>query len=712
MTERTIVLPPASSGNGNGHDAHYRLTVMVPKRRYFSYLRERWWVVLIALVLSTGGMVLYQTTRTDNYVSVAQLYLSGDVHLWAANMFSENEQNYFGTQIELLKSPRLQGAALEKVGIKLKPDEKLPYKVDITQPMKTTILALRATGPDPALVQRYLKALLDEYLAYKRDTRKSTTEEIVDSLKSELAKREADLKTNQDNSVEFQRTNNMAVLEEQSRSTGVYLSDLALELSKLKLEDELLKQEIVSSNAAREIHVSIGQQGTNNTVAGIDSTNLAGGSSDALLVSARVELAVLLAQKAAKTNELSELHPAIRKLNDDIALMQNRVAAMEHQTLEEKKRKMEDLEKRMSAIEAATPAVQATFQAINDRISESQRLKNNVQRQQEYYDHLLVMLQTVDLGKNVQQERLAILQDPTSGQTAFQYTALQIVVAALGGLFLSLGLVFVWYLLDDRFVSVRDIKDQFGEMVLGLVPQVRVPRSKPQNVLLDSSDPRRAYAECYRHLRSALLLSSLGESRPQTLLVTGAGQAEGKTTIAVNLARVLARSGLKVVLADMDLHRGSVNRLLGAEEGPGVMDFLRGEVPVEAILRPTDIPGLKMVPAGTHAEHAEGLFLRPRFEQFMTALRSGSDFVILDGAPILSADDAALLVPHANAVIMVVRPFFTKSRMVRQSLDMLYQRQARNVAIILNRARAEDLAGHYSQNVMGRAARNGAKVKI
>jgi Mrp family chromosome partitioning ATPase len=151
--------------------------------------------------------------------------------------------------------------------------------------------------------------------------------------------------------------------------------------------------------------------------------------------------------------------------------------------------------------------------------------------------------------------------------------------------------------------------------------------------------------------------------------------------------------------------------LLETEEGPGVMDFLRDEVPVEAILRPTDTPGLKMVTAGSHAEHAEGLFLRPRFEQFMTALRNGSDFVILDGAPILSADDAALLVPHANAVIMVVRPFFTKSRMVRQSLDMLYQRQAKNVAIILNRARAEDLAGHYSQNGMGRAARNGAKVK-
>jgi capsular exopolysaccharide synthesis family protein len=523
-----------------------------------------------------------------------------------------------------------------------------------------------------------------------------------------LAKRELELKTNQDMSVDFQKTNNMAVLEEESKSAGTYLSDLNLELSKLRMEHELLQNEIATSNTTAQATLLV----TTNSPSSAAATNQFSGTSDVLLAAARVELAVLLAQQAAKTNELPAMHPAIRMLNDSIAQMRERVTAMENQVLQDKKHKVEDLEKRMAAIEETIPAVQSNYQAINDRISESQRLKNDVARQQDYYDHLLVMLQTVDLGKNVQQERLAMLQDPTPGVATPQYIALQIILAALGGILLSLAIVFVWYLLDDRFVSVRDIKDQFGEMVLGLVPQIRVPRSKPQHVLLEASDPRRAYAECYRHLRSALLLSSLGESRPQTLLFTGASPAEGKTTIAVNLARVLARSGLRVVLADMDLHQGGVNRLLDAEEGPGVMDFLRGEAATaQDILRPTDIPGLQFVSAGTHAEHAEGLFLRPQFEQLMAELRKDNDFVILDGAPILSADDVALLVPHANAVIMVVRPFYTKSRLVRQSLDMLYQRQAKNVAIVFNRARSDDLAGHYGQNGFGRASGNGVNGK-
>jgi capsular exopolysaccharide synthesis family protein len=197
------------------------------------------------------------------------------------------------------------------------------------------------------------------------------------------------------------------------------------------------------------------------------------------------------------------------------------------------------------------------------------------------------------------------------------------------------------------------------------------------------------------------LLSSLGEGRPQTLLFTGATPAEGKTTIAVNLARVLARSGLKVALVDMDAHVGGVHRLLGGQYERGVLDFLRGNASVDEVLKETEIPELKLVFAGSQTDQTDGLFMGPRLDELMAELRRANDFVILDGAPILAADDAALLVPHADVVVMVVRPFYTRSRLVRQALDMLYQRQAKQVAIILNRARKDDLAGQYY-------ARNGA----
>ena len=103
-----------SSQRETGNNAQFRLTMMVPKRRYLSYLRERWWVVLICVAALMSGMVALETVRTGKYISYAQIYMTGNVQINVGNLLSEESLTYYGTQIELLKSARLQGAAFEK----------------------------------------------------------------------------------------------------------------------------------------------------------------------------------------------------------------------------------------------------------------------------------------------------------------------------------------------------------------------------------------------------------------------------------------------------------------------------------------------------------------------------------------------------------------------------------------------------------------------
>jgi len=704
MTEKTIILPP--DNNGNGANAQYRLTMMVPKRRYLSYLRERWWVVLICLVFTTSSIVVFETIRTGKFISVARIYMSGNLQVNLGSLFSEESTTYFGTQIELLKSPRLQSAAFEKAGITIPPGQKNPYKIDVVQPMKTSILQIQATGPDPESTQRFLQALVNEYLDYKKVTRMTTSQDVLDSLQEGLGKKAADLQAEQEKWTGFQRSNNLAVLQEESRSDGLYLSELNLNLAKLKMDADLLAAGLTSSPA---VTIALSTNSANSPTNGTHTTNSVDTklatdspgadkltSSETMLESAKVELAVLRGQQIRALAEHGEA--AARRMNDPITNMDLRVTALEQQNLVEKKTTLDQLQKRAEAIEAAIPIWEQKVLNVNDRLSEGQRLKENVAREEGYYDHLLGTLENVDLGKNVQQEKLSILEPATNSQLEKRNLPLRIVLAGLGGLFLGLGIVFVWYLLDDRFVSFHDIKDQFGETFLGLVPHIKVPKTKPQAALLESSDARPGYLESYRHLRSALLLSSFGEGRPQILLFTSASPAEGKTTIAINLARLLARSGLRVVLVDADGQGGGMSRLLGDKVQPGLLDYLRGEAPAKNVLYPTEFENLLMLPGGTHNEQSEGLFLRPKLADLIHELRESAEFVILDGAPILASDAAALLVPYADTVILVTRPFYTRSRLVRQALDMLYQRQAKHVSIILNRARADDLAGHYAMN--------------
>jgi capsular exopolysaccharide synthesis family protein len=391
-----------------------------------------------------------------------------------------------------------------------------------------------------------------------------------------------------------------------------------------------------------------------------------------------------------------------------VARLTNTVAALEGLNAEQKRIDLDQTRKRIAAIEDSIPAWTKKVLDSNLRLAESQRLHTDLQRQQGRYDMLVSMLQTVDLNKNMEQEKITVLDDPSPGLPAQRSLPFRVFLATAAGIFLGLGIVFGWYLLDDRFVSVRDVKDQFGEMVLGLVPQIKVPRRKPQAALIQADDPRLAYVESYRHLRSALLLSHLGETRAQTLLFTGVGPNEGKTTVAINLARVLARSGLRVALIDADPRGGGLHRLLAGEEAPGVLDFLRGHAGVSEILHATEIPGLTFVPSGAHPEQAEGLFLQPVLNDLVLELKKDRDFVIFDAPPLLSTDDAALLVPHSDAVVVVVRPFYTRSPLVRRTLEMLYQRQAKHVAVIFNRARKEDLVGSLAQDAVNRAAKSTA----
>src|SRR5579862_2319310 len=155
VNEKTIILPEGQSNNG--HNGNYRLTFAIPKRRYLNYLRERWWVTMLCVTLAVGAVLTYETLRTEDFISYAQLYLTGDTQVnVVANLFNEESPTYFGTQIELLKSSRLQAAAMEKAGIVVEPGKKPPIEFDVVQPLKTSILRLQATGPDPIKTRTYL----------------------------------------------------------------------------------------------------------------------------------------------------------------------------------------------------------------------------------------------------------------------------------------------------------------------------------------------------------------------------------------------------------------------------------------------------------------------------------------------------------------------------------------------------------------------------
>jgi tyrosine-protein kinase Etk/Wzc len=166
--------------------------------------------------------------------------------------------------------------------------------------------------------------------------------------------------------------------------------------------------------------------------------------------------------------------------------------------------------------------------------------------------------------------------------------------------------------------------------------------------------------------------------------------------VAANLARTLALSGLRVALLDANLKLQRPQALFGSPGHPGILEFLRGEADARRIQQTTDLAGLQFVAVGQLKPGEEGSLPGARMKELLVHLRAQNDFVIIDGPPILLSDDASFLVHEVDLVTVVVRPFRTRARLLRQALAMLYQRRARQVNLVYNQARPDDLGAMHA----------------
>lgn len=163
--------------------------------------------------------------------------------------------------------------------------------------------------------------------------------------------------------------------------------------------------------------------------------------------------------------------------------------------------------------------------------------------------------------------------------------------------------------------------------------------------------------------------------RGHRVLIASANPGEGKTFSAVNLALSLAvEADHDVLLIDADIAKPSVLDALGLEDGSGLMDALADpHLPLGDCLIQTDIPGLKVMPAGTGHMHDTELLASARTEALLAQLELGAPgrILIIDSPPVLAASPAAVLAGHVGQTIMVVRADETLESSLRDAIGLM-----------------------------------------
>jgi polysaccharide biosynthesis transport protein len=260
-------------------------------------------------------------------------------------------------------------------------------------------------------------------------------------------------------------------------------------------------------------------------------------------------------------------------------------------------------------------------------------------------------------------------------------------IAGIIGLVVASGIAFLIEYLDDTLKTPDEVKRTLGLPVIGLVADMPIGGlrgNKSKSGVFVVNQPRSPISEAFRSLRTNLEFASV-DSPAESILVTSPGSEEGKTTIASNLAIVLAQNEKKVALVDADLRRPNIHKEFGLSNFIGLSDTLRERLSIDDVLQESGVSeNLSIITSGVLPPNPVELLASHRMENIINELKEKFDIVILDTPPML-VTDAQVLSTKVDGTIFVIRPGKTRTTMARAPLEELRRVNSIVLGVVMNR---------------------------
>ena len=292
----------------------------------------------------------------------------------------------------------------------------------------------------------------------------------------------------------------------------------------------------------------------------------------------------------------------------------------------------------------------------------------------------------------VQATTVAPAEVPTASSAPA--VGLGLMVGLLLGLLAGVGCAWARELLDTRVRDAEDLAELTTRPVIGTID---ADRSGVERRVVVSVDPHGRQAEAFRQLRTNLqFLDVPGEGQDlRTVMVTSSVAAEGKSTVAANLAVALAETGERVLLVDADLRRPSMAGLLGLEGAVGLSNVLIGQVAVADVVQDWGASGLEVLTAGAVPPNPGELLGSPMMARLLVELRTTYRHVVIDAAPLLPVADSAILSHAVDGTVVVGNVTRVTRHQMTESLSILDRASARVLGVVLNQVRRpEDVYGY------------------
>ncbi len=402
-----------------------------------------------------------------------------------------------------------------------------------------------------------------------------------------------------------------------------------------------------------------------------------------LVVALITEYAPLVTRHASIAARYGEQHPERQYVEAELKRFETEIAEEVQRTLSARRAALGVLQANADSLEEEMKAV-ATHLANAQRIYDGyERIEREHERTKRHFVELSQRYDELDLQARTQLNNVRILDAaevpdaPFSPRLLFN-AAVALVFGLLGGV--SLGLLREY--LDDSIATPLDVSAYLHVPYLGHVPRIEKPLGPEHPPELYTFErPQSVAAESMRAIRTLIDMSAEGPVR--CMLVTSAVSSEGKTGTSVRTGVTFAQLGRRVLLIDADLRRPRLHRIFDVERGPGLTDVLNGR-PLEDSVRPTQVPGLTVLPVGTNAARSTEMLASPEMSRVLEVAKEQFDMVLIDTPPSTLIADAAILSRSVDGILMVVRENAASRRLVQQAVSDLRRVGGRVLGVVIN----------------------------
>lgn len=552
--------------------------------------------------------------------------------------------------------------------------------LEVASKKESRVISVEFTSKNPLIAADVPNTLIDLYMKQQLDDKLAETRRSSDWLNRQVSELQ-----------EKVRASETAVEEFRKKSGMVHGKDGVLLLQQIS---EVSSQLILAKTERSEANARF--QNIQSRVHGHGGTESASEVLQSELIQKlRGEESDLQRKIAELSTEYGRKHPKMINLQAELDSLQNKIHGEVGKVVNGLANESSISNSRVAMLQGSLDVLKSQVIANN---TENVQL-NALEREAEANRNLLNTF-TARFKETSAQEDLKALQPNAKiiahadvpAEATFPKKKPMAMVGVIGAGVIALMIAFLLEYLIPGIRSTEQAEKLFGLPALGIIPLLKGSVGKNPTAYI-SNNPKSALAESVNSLRWNLGVASHGVP-PKTFLITSTKPKEGKSTVAVCLAKMYALSGKKVLIIDCDSHSQGIRKIFGLSEEPGLPDIFSNEDTITDVIWTDPQTGVDVIRNGKRTPDFADLLASAEFDALLADVKSRYDAVILDSSAIMAASDALILAQKVDTTIFVARWAATKKEAIYWALKKLAGTQGSIAGILLSMVDTQKYASY------------------